>query len=356
MNDDLVRTWCDAGARLDSRGRPADFGDAAEELACALEGVVLADRSAFGRLRGNGRDLLDLLDRLSTNRVRDLNPGDGLPTVLTTAKGRILERLFVFHLGPGGILLITGGGADSRVENHFARYTIGEDTGLIVVSESTAQFDIVGPRAGDVVNSAGWNRIPRFGAARVSWGDGEADLLGCDGDGGAGYSVVVEAAAARQAWDWLTSALERAGGRIAGDTALEARRILLGLPASGAELTEAHNPLEAGLLDAVRFDKGCYVGQEVIARLRTYDKVARSLSGWVVDRDIAPPAAGARLSIDGREVGLVTSGVRLPNSHRTVGLAYVKPRELGDIAEVQVGAEEVVAQLIPLPFPAQSWR
>ena len=102
--------------------------------------------------------------------------------------------------------------------------------------------------------------------------------------------------------------------------------LLLGIPSGGAELTEEYNPLEAGLREAVSFDKGCYVGQEVIARLKTYDKISRSIVGVELPGSAAPAAPGTRLFQNGRDIGALTSCVVPPGFTEAIGLAYVKHR------------------------------
>jgi len=106
------------------------------------------------------------------------------------------------------------------------------------------------------------------------------------------------------------------------------RWILSGLPAPGHELTGDHNPLEAGLRDAVSFSKGCYVGQEVVARLNTYGKVARALVRLELEPDAPVPAPGAAILHSGSAIGAVTSAVRPPGRPAPVALAYVKSRAL----------------------------
>ena len=128
--------------------------------------------------------------------------------------------------------------------------------------------------------------------------------------------------------------------------------MLRGLPASGHELTEDYNPLEANQWDAVSFDKGCYVGQEVVARLRTYDKVSRTIVGLELPAGCALPEKGARLFDEEQAVGEVTSAVELPGRPTAIGLAYVKRRTLRDDLELRVGAVEgAAARVVKLPFP-----
>jgi folate-binding protein YgfZ len=144
-------------------------------------------------------------------------------------------------------------------------------------------------------------------------------------------------------WDKISTSLPPVGPE-----AVEAWRILRGLPSAGHELTEEHNPLEAGLWDSVNFDKGCYVGQEVVARLRTYDKVSRAIVGLELPAAGELPEPGAKLLDGDRAVGELTSAAALPGTERRIGLAYVKKRDLREAMELGVG--DGVATVVELPF------
>lgn len=281
-----------------------------EALRAALESCALVDRGGFGRLLGTGPDLLDLLNRLSTKAVTRLEPGRGCATVLTTNKGRIVERLFVHHLGDDGLLLIAGPGGGKRAADHLARYTFAERTGLSDVGDGWFHLSLVGPAAGRTLEQAGLPRPEPFGAYAAQG----VRVLGEDGLSAEGFSIV----GPRERESAIRPRLRvpEADGEAA-----EAWRILRGLPAAGHELTEEQNPLEAGLWDAVDFDKGCYVGQEVVARLNTYDKVSRALVGF---RSTVLPEEGAPVLDGDRRVGMVTSALLVPGQEDAFGLAFVK--------------------------------
>jgi tRNA-modifying protein YgfZ len=304
-----------------------------DQLAAVRARCGLADRSELARLMATGPDILDLLHRLSTGDVKGLRPGEGRPTVLTSAKGRIVERLFVHHLGPDGVLLVAGPGAAARVLAHLKKFTFAEDTGLSDVTGTTAAYAVVGPLWAEAARAAGLPDLAPFGAAACAVGGAPAHVVRTNGFDANGMLVVCGRDAALRAESALVAAAGSIGGAAVDAPTLEAWRVLERLPAPGHELTEDHNPLEAGLRDAVSFTKGCYVGQEVVARLNTYDKVARKL----VRLDLAPgasaPATGAAVRHDGREIGVITSAVQLPGGHEAVALAYVKSRDVpkGDV-------------------------
>jgi len=315
-----------------------DFGDPGVELRHALDSCAVAQRSHLSRLLATGPDLLDLLHRLSTGDVRGLEPGRGRPTVVTTPKGRIVDRLFVHHLGQRGVLMVGGAGSASRVAEHLARYAFAEDTGVADATATTCHVAWVGPRAAEAVAAAGLP-VPDTHAAVAATLDGvPVHVLGQDGWSAAGFSVVAEQSAAAAVWESCVAAAARTDGGPAGERALDAYRVLRGIPIAGHELTSDYNPLEAGLWDAVSFDKGCYVGQEVVARLRTYDKVSRTIVR--LDIDVADgssaPAPGTPLVVGGKPVGTLTS-VAFPPGSPPTGLGYVKRRELEAGGDLRAG-------------------
>jgi len=359
MTDPLQQAWIESGAVLDESGSsPQHFGSPQAELEAALRRAVICDRSHLTRLVGTGKDLLDLLHRLSTATIVGLAEGQGRSTVLTSPKGRIVERLFVHHLGASGVLLIGGPDSTERVTKHLARYTFSEQLGLSDESRSTAQFAVLGPDAAAVLEAAGWGPVDGHDLRRVEFADDRAWLLGGDGQSDEGFSVVVQADRAAGAWRHLATAAERAGGRAAGIRAAESYRVLRGTPTGPNELNDDYNPLEAGLRGSVAFDKGCYVGQEVVARLDSYGKVSRGLYG--LEFGAAAPLLEPQCSlfVDGRAVGRVTSVVGLPGRESFVGLAFVKRKAAVVGAELQVGSpdSDLVARLVELPFERETQR
>ena len=353
MDPRLAETFAHSGASLlPNSSRPDHFGDPRAELRCAFESCVLGDRSQLARVRATGRDFLDLLHRLSTADIASLPAGQGKPTILTTGKGRIVERLFVHNLGAEGVLSVAGPGAGPAVLQHLARYTFSEDTGLSDETEASFQLVLIGPRAAGVLQAVGVTAPQRFGVAEGFIGGVAIQVLGGDGLSGEGFSITAPNEQGPLAWDALVSALEALEGRPAGDQALEAYRVLRGMPLSGHELSEEHNPLEAGQWDAVSFDKGCYVGQEVVARLNTYDKVSRSIVGLVLPAGSPLPPSGTPLYDAGRPVGRLTSAVNSPDRPTPIGLGYVKKQALRPELELQVGeGGSTTARVLELPFP-----
>ena len=275
-----------------------------------------------------GPDLLGLLHRLSTGDVKGLSPGQGRETVVTSPKGRIVERLFVAHFGADGVFLLAGPGGARRVLAHLKKFTFAEKTGLTDVTEDTCAFALIGPKWAEASRLAGIPELSPCGSAALSLEGMSVHAVRTNGFDTNGVVVIGRRQDARPIGDTLANAAERLGGGVIDSYALEAWRILSGLPAADHELTEQFNPLEAGLREAVSFAKGCYVGQEVVARLNTYGKVSRTLVVLELQPGAPVPALGASIVQNGGTIGAVTSAILPPGHQSPVVLGYVKTREL----------------------------
>jgi folate-binding protein YgfZ len=245
---------------------------------------------------------------------------------------------------------VTGVGNAAKVAAHLRRFALRDDIEVVDVTEETRLLAIVGPLAREAATAAGIGALASFEIAPASVA-AAAFALGHDGWSADGISVIVPSGEAAAAEESLLDAVRSTGGAKVGPRAAEAWRILRGLPASGGELTEEHNPLEAGLWDAVSFTKGCYVGQEVVARLNTYDKVSRVLAGLVLPEGAPVPIAGSEVRAGSRPGGAVSSAVVPPGRKAPVALAFLK-RDLPADAPLEVSIEGATfpASRSDLPF------
>ena len=297
---------------------PGSYGDAAAEYGAGADGAAIHDASYAGRIRATGEDTLDLLHRLSTNAVVSLQPGQGAPTILTTDRGRILDLITVVNL-QDHVLLLTSPQAREAVAAWIDKYTIVEDVELQDVTAETAMLSVMGPQAWTVLRQAAdVPDIPPYGAVPLNTA-ARGHVIRRDMVGHPRFEVVVDAEDGPTVWRALTGA----GAVPMGQDALEVLKVERGEPWYGSELGDAYNPLETGLWGSISFTKGCYIGQEVIARLDTYQKVQRHL----VSLDLSPEAdveQGSRLTLEGRQVGHVTSAARVPTTGRLVSMAYVR--------------------------------
>ncbi len=309
------------------------------------QGVAILDLSPSTRLEHKGPDALDLLNRLTTNDLSNLTPGRAAATVLTSEIGRVIDLFMVVCLQPNRLLLISDSqNPDPLVEN-IRKYTIVEDAVLNDVSDSTARLAIRGPEAPRTIHA-----LTAIDPLKVTPGEivslpqlpEDAFLIQIQGQPAmqTGYEILLPIEHKQSIWN----AALAAGAVPASPQDSEAVRIELGVPAPGTELTSRVNPLEAGLERLISFTKGCYVGQEVIARLDTYDKVQRRLVGLTAPDRVKP---GDALTADGRDVGWITSAAHVPHTSRTIALGYVRRRyaEPG----TTLNANSAQATVVPLP-------
>lgn len=337
----------DRGARFDpDLDLVLDFGDPASELD-ALHDASAWTPEPVSAILATGPDLPDLLNRLSTRQVHDLAPGDGRATVVTSPKGRIVRRLWCHHLDREGVLLLDGLADGAGVVAHLGRYTFAERTGLQDAGDTWRAIAVRGPRAADALRSCG---LPTPESSRTAGGavaGAAVRVLGHDLlSPGSGWTVLFDDGDAAAVVAGIDDAIRGTGGRACGRDARETWRISRGLAADGLELTEDHNPLEAGLRFAVDFDKGCYVGQEVVARLETYDKVSRRLAVVAPGDDPgAIPERGAAIASDGRTIGALTSVAGVPGGSGWIALGYVKRSRFAAGAEVTLGESGTPARL-----------
>ncbi len=297
--------------------------------------AILADRSNLGRLAFQGKDSLDLLHRLTTNNIKTLRTGEGIAAVFATPKGRILD-LVTFHLTEERLLCLTGAGRAAPIRDWIERYTFREEVHVEDLSASHGTLGLFGATAAltiaDLFGEAA-AQSPLHAPSVVEAGGSRALLAPTYPLAGGGFHLTAAAEA-------LPAIRERILGGIhgvteAGEKCLEVLRIEAGRPAAGRELTEEYNPWEARLDDAISLSKGCYVGQEVVARLNTYKKVSKRLVSLAIPGKASPPG-GAILARRGETTGLLTSAAAVPGEGRAVGLGYVRDEDARDGVEVEV--------------------
>jgi len=307
------------------------LADLRSQYGAATVQAAVAERPDIGRLLFGGRDAADLLHRLSTNAIKDLAPGHGTATVFTTNKGRILD-LVTLHRIDAGLLALGAAARTPALKEWVDRYTFREEVTIADWSASHRTLGLFGPRAfahaARLWGSAA-GTLPLHHVLRVEAGGVAAWLVRALPLAGDGYLLTAVA----EEWDAVRGAVLAAEGGAAGDRPVEVGpecveilRVVAGLPDHPHELNDEHNPWEARLQDAISLDKGCYVGQEVIARLNTYKKVAKQLVRIAVPGMV--PAPGSAVHSGDERIGVVTSAVGIPDgSGRCVALAYVRDED-----------------------------
>jgi folate-binding protein YgfZ len=306
------------------------------DYAAITEGCGLLDRSERGKLALTGTDAKTFLQGQVTNDVEALSPGKGCYAAFLTPKGKMLGDIRILDTGEE-LLLDTERTSLQQLFNMIRRFSIGFDVALHKRTLERGLLSLIGPESDSVAQTGGLAaaehaHLPEQIAgihARAIRTDGGVDLM-CDaGDN-----------------DALRAALLDAGAEPVSDAAAECLRIERGRPRYGADLDETVIPQEAGLNQrAVSFTKGCYVGQETVARLYYRGKPNRHLRGL---RLAGPVATGDEVSHDGRVVGRLGTVADSPQLG-WIALALVR-REAAPDSEISVGPGAVSGTVVELPF------
>jgi folate-binding protein YgfZ len=319
-----------------------------ESYSAARNGVAVMDRSAWGRVRMAGEDRVDFLHRMSTNEVRDLEPGMVRRTVLTSDVARIVAIVVAYAFADHLLLVGHPHGGD-LIAAHLKRYIFFRDNVTPAdVTAETGMLTLFGPQAADVLGAYLDDTVtlPDTGRFATATLDGTAaTVTRTDPLGRAGYDVIVDRGGVAPLLDRFSDSAWRLD-----DATYEVLRIEAGQPAYRRELGDEFNPLEAGLRSIISFDKGCYLGQEVVARLDTYDKLKQHLVGIRLAR---LPVAEERpeLRINDEAIGFLTSWADSP-AYGPIALGYVRTRHLVPELDLEAvdAAGPIAGRVVDLPF------
>lgn len=287
----------------------------AAEWEALRSGAAVATQSGAGVLWLTGTDVLDLLNRISTNKLEALPAGNVERTVLTNGDGRVVDLLSIVSV-ESGFWCLTSAGRAEPVAEWIDLYTFSEDISVEDRTAAATLLSLVGPHAVATAAAVGIPELLPGQAVTHRIAGVETVATRVMTGGAEGFDLIVPGTGV----DAVRSAIEEAGAQPVGAAAWEAYRIANGMPAYGTEFGEFNNPLEARLMGIISEDKGCYTGQEVIARLVTYRKVQHRLMAVEVAGTAQP---GGELAAGDEPAGRLTSVADLPGGE-TIGLALVR--------------------------------
>jgi len=351
---------------------PESYGDVLVEYAEVREGGCgIIDTSNRGRILVSGTEAVQFLNGLITNDMKTLAVNSWMPAAFPNVQGRLIASVRVVRLKDEGtdknispaFLLDTEAATHERVLKTIERFTLAGDFRVTDVTNQTAQLSVKGSKAADVVRAALGDTVANLSpnqSIQIDWAQGNPD--GDDPDqvtkalivmreseaNEAGFEFVVNADQAASLWDRL----KNAGASPVGYAALEILRIEAGVPRYGVDMDETNVVTETALDDAVSYTKGCYVGQEIIARIKYRGHVAKKLTGVVFEQPVKVAAGATIHSVDGKEVGRITSITDSPRLRRTIALAYLKYDYLAAGTSVRITSadQEFAGQVTELPF------
>ena len=329
---------------------PGHYGDPKEEHLCIRKHSGLIDQSSRGRLAVKGNDRVEFLNGMLTNDISILTEEQGCYAVITDSKAKMLSDCRIYAL-PDQFLLDLEPGMIKKVHDHLDRYIIAADVTLENLTESWAMLSLYGPESSHVLTKAlKLDQIPEEEYSSRAAMMGEFDLLCVRNDitGEIGYDLYLPVGGVEK----LFNILMDAGTRLVGWTALETLRIEAGIPRYGLDMDQSYFPMEAQLTQrAISETKGCYIGQETIARALAQGKMNRLLVGLEVKGEVIPQKNQAIMK-ENRAIGKITSAVQSPTLGKTIALGYVhrdfsKP---GSTVSIIIDDQPIDATVVDLPF------
>ncbi len=336
------------------RGRlmPERFGTVEDECRAVRTVAGVVDRSDLGYLTASGGDAQRFLQGMVTNDVAALAPDQGTYAVHLTTQGHIVADFYLLAM-PDHFLLETARNRVEPLRAGLERYIVADDVEVADRSDQFAALSVEGPAAGRLLTATGAATLPgkEFNHTWVQLG-APVLVVRLSETGEEGYRLIFLVEYAQNVWDALTAQQQAVTWKPVGHAALNILRTEAGLPWYGIDMDERTLPPEAGLEQrALSYTKGCYIGQEIIERIRSRGHVNRRLTGLLLSGE-SLPATGAKLFSNDKSVGTVTTTVHSPTLKRAIGLGYVRREHLepGTRLRLESGGTAEVAEL---PFYRQ---
>jgi folate-binding protein YgfZ len=322
----------------------ADFGDLGAEFRALLSTCGVYDLGWRAKIEVTGKDRVRWLNGMVTNNIRDLPIGRGAYAFLLKPQGQILGDLYAYNRGES-LLLDT---SQSQAETIFAilkRYIIMDDVQLTPAGGKLTAIGLAGPRSREVLGGAGFE-LPDLAPLQfvdLTWQQTELTVVRGDNPAVESFELWLAPADAATLWE----ALSNAGAVPAGARAQELLRIASGVPRYGQDIHERDLPQETDQQRALNFTKGCYIGQEIVERIRSRGAVHRKLTGFSVEGPA--PAPGSKIQADGKDVGEVTSVACLPlvSGEKNVAFGYLRREAEAGGKSLEAGGAKLTVANIP---------
>ncbi len=307
-------------------------------------GAGLIDLSAArGRIRVSGSEAVMFLNGLMTNDMKSLAANHWMPAVFPTVQGRLIGAVRVIRGSEPSFLIDTETASHEAVLKTISRFTMAGDFKVADVTEETGLLTIQGQLAGEVIEKVfetSAAEIPVNGVLEVQ----QVTIIRATHTGENGFDILVDSSQKAE----LLQALEDAGAQPTSDDTLEILRVEAGIARFGVDMDDTNVVPETNLDDAVSYTKGCYVGQEIIVRIKHRGHPAKKLTGLKFETDVQIESGAVINSTENQEIGCVTSAVISPRLG-SIGLGYVRYEQLTEGTRVVV-SDGIDATVTALPF------
>ena len=318
------------------------------EYRAAREGVAVFDRSHVGKVTVTGRDRQAFLQGMLSNDVKSLAPGQGTSAAFLDAHGKVMAILDVYAL-EDRLLLELPPGLTERTLALLDKFLISEKAYFEAADEAFAVLAVEGPDAAALLSTLAGRTLDLapYEHVEVALAGAPVRVIRRSETGGPGFRCWTMAFHGAALWE----ALVEAGARPAGARALETLRLEAGIPWYGRDVDETVILPETRLERLVSYNKGCYIGQETVARVKYRGHVNRALSGLVLGGERVP-ALPARVVAEGKDVGRITSAARSIALDKPIALGYVRREHFAPGTDVAVEDDlgSIPARVAELPF------
>ncbi len=303
------------------------FTTAEEELNSLFNGVALRYLSKKSIFELKGKDTLDFLNRIATNSLKDLQKGQLQRTFFTTGKGRIIDLTTVVNFEDYNLLICNKENED-KIFSWISRYIIADDVEIKPALNKYSHLELLGPQANSFITLLTGNGISEMKGNQLKVINMEGLMFFVlkifELNGEIKYWLISDQETGKKLAEYIIDNKGPFNFNLVGEDAYNLYRIEKGFPSAPEELNDKYNPHELGLIDFVDFNKGCYIGQEVIARLDTYQKVQRNLKGIVINSVVNSELPVILYDEAGDEAGEITSLSYCESDKKSYGLAFIK--------------------------------
>jgi folate-binding protein YgfZ len=321
------------------RTTPA-LGDSRKELTALLAGCGIY-KPATTLISLGGRDRVRWLNGMVSNNIRDLQLGRGVYNFVLSPQGHILGDLYVFNRGESLIGEIERPQLET-VLSILRKYIIMDKVEIEDLTGKTTVIGVTGGKSGDVLSSFGFPRdLAPLNFVDQTWNDVSLTMVRGDNPCVPNYEVWVGADKAESLWN----ALLQAGAEAVQEQTLETFRILCGIPKFGQDIRERTLPHETGQERALNFTKGCYIGQEIVERIRSRGAVHKTFTGLELEGPV--PVAGTKIQSDGKDVGEISSVMAAPLKGKWLALGYLRREFVGGDKQLTAGEATVKPAILP---------
>ena len=318
-------------------------GDVRAEFHALLSGGGVYDLGWRAKIAVTGGDRVRWLNGVISNNVRDLTPGYGVYAFLLNPQGHIQADLYAFHRDDS-LLVDTERSQQEKILQLFDHYIIADDVEVSDISDTITALGLTGPESRTLMEKAEIevSDLAYLQFTDVTWQQSQITVLRSGEEAKESWQIWIAPERVRELWE----ALVKAGATPTGASALNLFRIARGIPQFGVDIRERDLPQETGQMRALSFTKGCYLGQEIVERIRSRGAVHRQFAAFVVEGPLPEP--GTKIQAEGKEAGEVTTSaiLPLPAGDRAVALGYLR-REAMD-KELRAGAARLNITQLPI--------